>query len=74
MAFSPALLVYFDPIILKLADKLDMDDHLDEFENLLDHIIYFRVTSPSLLKTSTFDLAIRISPLVLLGPKGTLIR
>ena len=33
-------------IILKLADKMDMDEVLDEFENCTDQIINFRVTSP----------------------------
>ena len=35
----------FDWIILKLADKVDMDEVLDKFENCPDQIIYFRVTS-----------------------------
>ena len=34
----------FDHIILKLADKVDMDEVLDEFEHCLDQYIYFRVT------------------------------
>ena len=33
-------------ISLKLADKVDMNEVLDEFENCLDQIIYFRFTPP----------------------------
>ena len=39
---------------MKLADKVDMDDVLDEFENCPDQIIYFRVTSTRLLKMLQF--------------------
>ena len=35
----------FDWIILKLADKVDMDEVFNKFENCQDQIIYFRVTS-----------------------------
>ena len=40
-----------------------MDEVLDEFENCPHQIIYFRVTSPGLLKTSIFNLVISITPL-----------
>ena len=33
----------FDQIILKLADKVDMDEVLDKFDDCPDQIIYFRV-------------------------------
>ena len=35
-------LFIFDQIFLKLADKMPMDEVLDEFENSPDQIIYFR--------------------------------
>ena len=57
----------FDRIILTLADKMDMDEIWDEFENWPNRIIYVRVTSPWLLKKPLFDFVISISHSVLIG-------
>ena len=46
------------PMFLKLADKEDMDEISDKFENWLDRIINLRVTSPWLLKKPLFDIVI----------------
>ena len=56
----------FDLVILKLADKVDMDEVLDKLENCPDQIIYFSVTSTWLLKMPIFDLVIGTAPLVLI--------
>ena len=47
-------------MFLELADKVDMDEILEEFENCPDLIIYFRVTIPWFLKMPIFDLLISI--------------
>ena len=50
----------FDRMFLELADKVDMDEILEEFENCPDQIIYFRVKILRFLKVPIFDLLISI--------------
>ena len=51
--------------ILKLAEKMDMDEILDEFESLPDRNINHRATSPLLLKkASDFFISVTRSDLI----------
>ena len=56
----------FDWIILELADKVEMDEVLNEFKNCPDQVICFRVTTIWFLKMPIFDLVIRMTPPVLI--------
>ena len=51
----------FDWMIIVLADKVDMNDISDKFENWPDPIINLRVTLPSLPKKPLIDFVITIT-------------
>ena len=46
----------FNQIFLKVADKVNMDEIPDKFENCLDRIINLTVTFPQMLKKPLLDL------------------
>ena len=48
-------------MFLKLADKVDMDEISNKFENWPDRIVNLRVTSPWLLKKPLFDFVFSMS-------------
>ena len=61
-SITPSVLIRF----LKVADKMDMDEILDKFENWPDQIINLSITSSWLLKKPLFGFVISITHSVLI--------
>ena len=64
--FDISITYNLDQIILKLADKVDLDEMLDKFVNCPDQIIYYSVTSTRWLKTPIFNIVFGTTPSVLI--------
>ena len=54
-------------MFLKLVDKVDIDEILDEFENWLDWIINLKSHVPLIAEKPLFDIVTGISYKVLIG-------